>query len=85
MAAICLSLPAPMKAWIDERVGAGEWSSASEYVRSLIRADQAVRAGERLEAALLEGMESSLHAADDDELRSRLSTRPRRVRPRLRR
>ena len=35
-----ISLPDPMKQYVEERVSAGAYSSASEYVRELVRADQ---------------------------------------------
>jgi antitoxin ParD1/3/4 len=57
MESMNISLPAPLKRFIDEQIAAGRYSSASEYVRDLIRGDEKRRAEERLEALLLEGLE----------------------------
>jgi antitoxin ParD1/3/4 len=53
-----ISLPDPMKQYVDERVSAGAYSSASEYVRELVRADQKRHAKEQLEQILLDAMNS---------------------------
>jgi antitoxin ParD1/3/4 len=53
-----ISLPDPLKAYIEELVGRGDYSSASEYVRELIREDRKRRERARLEALLLEGLNS---------------------------
>ena len=53
-----ISLPEPLKAFIDEQVSSGRYGSVSEYVRELVRQDEKRRAQERLEALLLEGLES---------------------------
>ncbi|MGB7985402.1 MAG: type II toxin-antitoxin system ParD family antitoxin [Terracidiphilus sp.] len=48
-----ISLPDSMKQYVDEQVIAGEYSSASEYMRQLVRADQKRHAREQLEQTLL--------------------------------
>ena len=53
-----ISLPDPMKQYVEERVSAGAYSSASEYVRELVRADQKRHAKEQLEQILLNAMNS---------------------------
>jgi antitoxin ParD1/3/4 len=53
-----ISLPDPMKEYVEERVSAGAYSSASEYVRELVRADQKRHAKEQLEKILLNAMNS---------------------------
>lgn len=53
-----ISLPDQLKDFVDTQVRSGSYSSVSEYVRELIRADEKRRAPERLEALLLEGMQS---------------------------
>lgn len=53
-----IALPEAMKAFVQERVSEGGYSSASEYVRELIRADQKRRVEERIDALLLEGLDS---------------------------
>ncbi len=40
-----LSLPTALKTWVDDRVAEGRFSSASDYVRDLIRREEQ-RAGE---------------------------------------
>jgi antitoxin ParD1/3/4 len=53
-----ISLPEPLKEFVDEQVNSGRYSSASDYVRELIREDARRKVGERLEAVLLEGLNS---------------------------
>ncbi|HYW43711.1 MAG TPA: type II toxin-antitoxin system ParD family antitoxin [Bryobacteraceae bacterium] len=53
-----ISLPDPMKHFVEEQVGMGGYSSASEYVRELVRADQKRKAKEQLETVLLEALKS---------------------------
>ena len=40
MATMNVSLPAPMKGWVEEQTRSGRYSNASDYVRDLIRRDQ---------------------------------------------
>lgn len=58
-----ISLPDPLKRYVEEQVSAGGYSSASEYVRELVRADQKRKAQEQLEDMLLEGLKSPLEEA----------------------
>ena len=53
-----ISLPDQMKEYVDEHVRAGRYSSVSEFVRNLIRADQKRKAEEQLESLLLASMKS---------------------------
>ena len=53
-----ISLPDAMKHFIDAQVAAGGYSSASEYVRALVRDAQQRQAKARLEALLLEALDS---------------------------
>lgn len=53
-----ISLPDAMKAFVEEQVQSGGYGTVSEYVRDLVRRDQKERAQNRLEALLLEGLES---------------------------
>jgi antitoxin ParD1/3/4 len=53
-----IALPESMKHFAQERVTAGGYSSVSEYVRELIRADQKRLVEERIDALLLEGLDS---------------------------
>jgi antitoxin ParD1/3/4 len=58
MSTLNISLPEPMKAFVEEQVKAGLYGSASDYIRALVREDQKRKAQERLEAKLLEALES---------------------------
>lgn len=53
-----VALPESMKSFVQERVSEGGYSSVSEYVRDLIRADQKRRLEERIDGLLLEGLGS---------------------------
>ena len=58
MSTMNISLPEGLKAFVDERVSKDGYSTSSEYVRELIRADQVRRAERELAALLREGLES---------------------------
>jgi len=58
-----VSLPDALKAFVDEQVEAGGYSTSSEYVRELIRKDQD---RQRLRNLLLAGAASRPAAAADD-------------------
>jgi antitoxin ParD1/3/4 len=67
-----ISLPDPLKEFVDDQISEGRYSSVSEYIRELIRDDEKRKAENRLEALLLEGLESEeslLTRADFDEIR----------------
>jgi len=53
-----ISLPDQLKEFVDDQVGSGRYSSVSEYVRDLIRDDEKRKAQEKLEAMLMEGIQS---------------------------
>jgi len=53
-----ISLPDTMKQFVEEQVAAGAYSSASEYIRDLLRAEQKRQAKERLEQTLLDSLNS---------------------------
>ena len=59
MQSMNISLPDPMKLFVDGQISTGRYSSASEYVRELIRNDEKRKAEEQLEAKLLEGLSSA--------------------------
>jgi antitoxin ParD1/3/4 len=40
MATMTISLPDPMKDWIETRIKQGEYASARDYVRDLVRRDR---------------------------------------------
>jgi antitoxin ParD1/3/4 len=58
MTSFNISMPKALKQYIEEQVAGGTYSTPSEYVRELIREDQKRRVKERLESALLEGLNS---------------------------
>ncbi len=79
MASLNISLPAPLREWIEDQVKGGRYGNASEYLRELIRRDQERQAQGRLEALLLEGVESGtaspLTKQDWVELRTEVAER----------
>jgi antitoxin ParD1/3/4 len=79
-----ISLPETMRAWIDRRMETGGFGNTSEYFRHLIREDQekqerralertAARA--RLDALLLEGLNSPISDVIDAESVRRITER----------
>jgi len=67
MESLNISLPEPLKRFVDDQIAAGRYSSPSEYVRELIREDEKRKAEEQLEALLLDGLkgeESELTSVD---------------------
>ena len=46
MATMTISLPDPMKEWIETQIQKGEYASASDYVRDLVRRDRERRGRE---------------------------------------
>lgn len=58
MATMNVSVPDPMKVWVEERARGGSFSNASDYVRHLIRRDQErSQAMEKLQTAITEGLQ----------------------------
>ncbi|NJL53260.1 MAG: type II toxin-antitoxin system ParD family antitoxin [Hydrococcus sp. SU_1_0] len=58
MTTLNISLPDSMRAFIDEQIAQGGYSTASEYIRDLIRQAQKQAAQEKLDSLLLEGLAS---------------------------
>lgn len=58
MASINISLPDSLLAFLKEQVKKYGYSTASEYVRDLLRAARERKTNERLDQLLLEGLES---------------------------
>lgn len=78
MESMNISLPEPLKQYVDSQIASGRYSSASEYVRELIRDDEKRRAQQRLEALLLEGLqgeESELTREDWTAIRKEAQSR----------
>jgi antitoxin ParD1/3/4 len=51
-----ISLPEPVRQYVDEQIHSGRYASASEYFRDLVRRDQDGAAKEALEQTLLDAM-----------------------------
>ena len=61
MATMNVSLPDPMKAWVEAQVEGGQYGNASDYVRDLIRRDQQNREKIKvLQDAITKGIESGI-------------------------
>lgn len=58
MTSLNISLPESLKEYVETRVSAGGYSTPSEYLRELVRQDQKQQAQDKLEALLLEGLNS---------------------------
>jgi antitoxin ParD1/3/4 len=61
MVSMNVSVPEPMREWVQERIDSGHYATASDYVRDLIRRDQ-MQADERktLVNALVRGEKSGI-------------------------
>jgi len=61
MATMNVSLPDPMKDWVEAQAATGRYSNASDYVRDLIRRDQErVAKLAELQQLITEGLESGV-------------------------
>jgi antitoxin ParD1/3/4 len=61
MATMNVSLPAPMKDWVEAQTKTGRYSNASDYVRDLIRRDQErTERIARMQQLVAEGLESGV-------------------------
>lgn len=81
MATMNVSLPDPMKTWVEDQAKTGRYGNASDYVRDLIRRDQERQAAiSELQALVDEGMEGGPAEPFDPEafLASRRAPRARR-------
>ncbi|WP_108676678.1 type II toxin-antitoxin system ParD family antitoxin [Acuticoccus yangtzensis] len=69
MATMNVSLPDPMKDWVEEQTRGGRYSNASDYVRDLIRRDQD-RAAKiaSMQALVNEGLESGIASESMDDI-----------------
>jgi antitoxin ParD1/3/4 len=74
-----VSLPEALEDYVQERVAQGAFSDPSDYIRTLIREDRKRQAEERLEALLLEGLDSGdtapLDAAEWERIRQEVRER----------
>jgi antitoxin ParD1/3/4 len=55
---INIALPASQQSFVEDQVASGQYPSGSDYVSELVCADQKAKAQEKLEALLLEGLNS---------------------------
>jgi antitoxin ParD1/3/4 len=82
MKSMNISLPDTMRDYIEEQVAQGGYSSVSEYFRELVRQDQKLRANERLQTMLLEGLNSGnateMTAQDWEDIRQAVRVNKRR-------
>ena len=53
-----ISLPAPLKSWVEEQVGVRGYSTASEFVRDVLRREQLAAAKSRVDEILIESLNS---------------------------
>ena len=77
MATMNVSLPDPMKDWVESQVKSGKYANSSDYVRDLIRQDQVVQEKRHaLIQALIDGEESgSAGKLDMDEIKRKARQR----------
>jgi antitoxin ParD1/3/4 len=61
-----ISLPDSMKQYVEDQVAMGDYSSASEYVRELVRIDQRRHAKDALERSLIQAIAEGGAAEADD-------------------
>ena len=67
MTTMNISLPDSMRNFIEEKIAQEGYSTVSEYIRQLVREDQKRSSQQRLEALLLEGLDSGtpIEATED--------------------
>ncbi len=58
MKSMNISLPESMRTYVEEQIKNGDYGTASEYIRELIRHDRAKKEHNKLESFLLEGLNS---------------------------
>jgi len=69
MATMNISVPDPMKDWVQSQVEKGSYSNTSDYVRDLIRKDQENRNQiVVLQKAITEGLDSGFSGKSFDEI-----------------
>jgi antitoxin ParD1/3/4 len=70
MSQLNVSIPPALKSWIDSRVAEGRYSSASDYVRDLVRRDQDGAADETawLRALIAESREAEIIESEPEDV-----------------
>ncbi|NCO34842.1 MAG: hypothetical protein AUJ92_00755 [Armatimonadetes bacterium CG2_30_59_28] len=58
MATLIISIPDSQKDFVERQINGGQCATPSDYVEELIRLDERRKAREKLEALLLEGLDS---------------------------
>ncbi len=81
MTTLNISLPDAMKAFVEAQVQNGQYASASDYIRTLVREDQKRQAEQELEAKLLAALDSHDFREATPELFEQLRTRLRQPPP----
>lgn len=73
MATMNVSLPSPMKSWVESQAETGKYSNSSDYVRDLIRRDQ-IRAEKlaHMQKLITEGIESGVSKSTPEDIRKRV-------------
>ena len=70
LASMNISLPAPMKGWVEEQARSGRYSNASDYVRDLIRHDQERTAKiAHMQKVVTESLQSGISTRSMEEIR----------------
>ena len=76
MATMNVSLPDPMKAWVEAQTRSGKYGNASDYVRDLIRRDQERQAKTaQFQKLIDDGLTSGPSARTMEELRGEARAR----------
>lgn len=76
MATMNISVTDPMKAWVQAQIESGKYANASDYLRDLIRRDQAEKDKlQYLQQAITEGLESGVSDKSMDDLRTEAKKR----------
>jgi antitoxin ParD1/3/4 len=70
MTSLNISLPDPLKAYVEDRVSSGDFGTPSEFIRNLIRQDKEQRRS-RLETELLDALQTKEFAILPEELKGR--------------
>ena len=70
MTSLNISLPDPLKAYVEERVASGDFGTPSEFIRNLIRQDKEMRRSS-LESELLSALQTRDLVIDPEELKGR--------------
>jgi antitoxin ParD1/3/4 len=81
MTTLNISLPDAMKAFVEAQVQTGQYVSASDYIRALVREDQKRQAEQELEAKLLAALDNNDFREATPELFERLRVRIRQQQP----